>query len=256
MNKKQKKILEFLAIQDSSKFSTQEEISTNTEISLSEVASECYKLRKENCLEIDGTDTRVKPKYRITTFGQNQLDHEYDRKENLGWMKKTTGATIGLLIVTGILAIGTIMLTIDSNHQTELFQQDFDTNNRPWIGVDKMDVYNDKIVISFKNYGKIPNGSGTINVKFTNYFFEKEDIHSKSEEYILHVTMPGQIMKNVITSDMYDEMMLNAKNREWEIFLGAEINYPYKDNSIGNYGFIGKYNPESNKIDILETWGS
>lgn len=256
MNKKQIKILEFLANQESSKFSTQDEIATKTGISLSNVGSECYKLRQNNCLEIDGTDTRVKPKYRITVFGQNQLNHEYDKKENFAWMKKITIATIGLLIVTGILAVGTIMLSLDSTNQTELLQKNFDINNRPWIGADDLNVYNDRMVIVLKNYGQIPNDSGIIYAKLTNYLFTQDDMRTNSNSYTLHLIMPEQILKQVVKSEIYDEMMSKAKNHTWEVFFGAEIDYPYGDNENGNYGFIGKYNPESNEIDILETWGS
>lgn len=256
MNKKQRKILEFLAKCEPSEFVTQEEISKQTGISLINVGSECYKLREIKFLEHSASSIGEKLKYRITVFGQNELGHEDDRNKNLAWMKKTTIATVGLLVVTGILAVGTIMLALDSGNQTELFQKDFDVSNRPWIGADDLNVYNDRIVIVLKNYGQIPNDSGTIYAKLTNYLFTQDDIRTNSNVYTLHVTMPEQILKHVVTSEIYDEMMSKAKNHTWEVFLGAEIDYPYGDNGNGNYGFIGKYNPESNEIDILETWGS
>lgn len=40
------------------------------------------------------------------------------------------------------------------------------------------------------------------------------------------------------------------------MYLGIAIEYEYGDDNTGTFGFIGKYDPERNDIDILESWGN
>ncbi len=277
MNNKQRKILEFLSTCPPSEYITQEKISEETGITETDVGSECYKLREIKFLEHGDSQLGEKLKFRITAFGQIQIENEDERKSNSTLLKRTTIATIGLLIVTGILAGGTIILTIDSQsqtkvlqeqtklfseqsetlqEQTELFQKDFDYTNRPWIGVDKLDVREDGIAMVFKNYGRIPNDPGIIYSKLTNFEFTQKDVQTKSNEEILHVTMPGHILDITVRAEEYDLMMKYGKNGTWSIFLGAELEYPYGEDKKGHFGFMGKFNNQTGKIDIFKTWQS
>lgn len=102
MNKNQKKILKFLAKQQSSKFFTHEEIADKINIEIREVGSECYKLREIKYLEPRATQLGVKLSYRLTVAGQNALDETDHIGKNLKWIKI---GTVGVIIASSIAII-------------------------------------------------------------------------------------------------------------------------------------------------------
>jgi len=268
MNKNEKNILNYLS--NSTKYFTIKEISKKIGISETKTGSHCYNLCENKFLDRNKSHEDEKMTYRITTSGELQLVKENNSKKNLLLNGLTSYGTLALAVATIALALGTFGLAQNSQtqtellfdqisilqDQTELFQKDFDYTNRPWLGIDKLDVLEDKIKMEFTNFGKIPNDSGMIYSKLTNYEFTQEEIRIKSHDGILHVTMPGDTLNIFALSEMYDEMMLKAHNGTWTLFLGAELEYPYGENKKGIYGFIGEYNPQTNKIDLLETWQS
>ena len=44
--------------------------------------------------------------------------------------------------------------------------------------------------------------------------------------------------------------------KDLDVFLGIELRYNYGDQKTGEYGYIGKYNPEGQYFDIIETWAN
>lgn len=270
MNTNQKNILNYLSNIDASTFSTIKDIAGKIGISETECGSECVKLSKSKFLDPDGTQLGEKIRYRINTLGQLQIDKSKNNKTNLFLTGLNSYGTIVLAIATIVLAVGTIGLAQNSQNQTEvlqdqveslkdqteLFQKDFDYTNRPWIGVDKLDVREDRITMVFKNYGKIPNDPGVIHSKFSNVEFTQNDVQTKSNKEILHVTMPGHILDITVRGEEYGVMMEYGKNGTWTIFLGAELEYQYGEDKKGNFGFMGKFNNQTGKIDIFKTWQS
>jgi len=102
VNKNQKKILKFLAKQQSSKFFTQEEIANKTNIEIREVGSECYKLREIKYLEPGAGQLNEKLSYRITVAGQNALDDVDHIEKTLRWIKI---GTVGAIIASSFAII-------------------------------------------------------------------------------------------------------------------------------------------------------
>lgn len=257
MNRRQRKILEFLEKKEASEFITQEEIATNTGLTPRSVGSECYKLRESGYLESGDYKTGEEVKYRITALGQSQLDVEDDKRNNLNLMKKTTIATIILAIATVGLAIGTTMLALDSRNQTNMMQHDFDINNRPWIGGEEIEVFENKIVYHYKNYGKVPNFEGRILTLATSQMPTKDDILSeRAQKDTLHVMMPSQKLESPMVSPELAQALADARAGERDLYIGVAFEYGYGNDKIGTFGFIGAFNPTTNDIDLLETWGS
>ena len=41
-----------------------------------------------------------------------------------------------------------------------------------------------------------------------------------------------------------------------DLFLGIVLEYNYGDNKTGEYGYIGKYNPDEQYFDVIESWAN
>jgi len=167
--------------------------------------------------------------------------------------EKISALALGISIIVLVVFI---IQTTTLVEQIKLSNEQFSIQNRPWIGIETMDVYDDRIEIMYKNFGDSPNESGSIITKFTNYQFLKEEIRTSSNLHMLHVVMPEHIMHISVGGDQYEEVILNAKNDQLDVYLGVEFDYTYGDGKFGKYGFMAKYNPEFNNMDIFESWSS
>lgn len=254
MNERQRKILKFLATKKPSEFITQEEISSNTKLELREVGSECAKLEAIQYVQHGDSQIGEKLKYRITLPGENQLDVENGMNVNKRLTIITVIATIVLAGVTTGLAIETYLLAVDSKHQTDLMQQDFDVNNRPWIGGDQFRIVHNFVLFDVKNFGNIPNKDGLVQFGVVKNGFTTEHLYGNSSKKMpLGVIMPSQEITITLSGDIMNAIN-ETRRGNGTLFLGLEMNYAYGNQKNGTYGVVGEYNSEKNTFDILNTW--
>lgn len=247
MNRKQRKILEFLSTTNAPDFITQDVISENTKLEQREVGTECYKLREIGFLEPNVTNTGEPVRYRITIRGQIQLDIENDKKI-------MSRATIILAISTTVLAFGTIGLAFFSGSQTTLMQHDFDVNNRPWIAGFDFRITNDTVLYDIQNYGKIPNTGGTITFSIQNYTITRETFPTlDNQSRALVVMMPTQKFSERFTGKIMDGIK-NVREGKADLYFAIMIHYTYGDENFGEYNSIVKYDPAINNFDIMDSW--
>ncbi len=245
MNKKQRKILEFLSTKDASDFITQDEISSNTKIKQPELGTECRNLWEIGFLD---QNNNVPPiRYRINARGQIQLSTEKDKKI-------TSTATIALAIATIALAIGTIILAMNSVSQTSLMQHDFDVNNRPYLGVVNIEEYQkDKAWFIFTNYGKIPNTDSEIRVGIGSKLSKMDLYNETNPSFTGGVVLPTQ-SKSQILLPLTESMLEDAKSGKYLLYVGILIKYNYAGGNEGEYGVISVYDNNTGSFDLQENW--
>jgi hypothetical protein len=123
-----------------------------------------------------------------------------------------------------------------------------------WIGIDVITVVGDEIKLKYKNYGSIPNSRGMIWAKATSYIPEKKELLQSQNSAKLQILMPSQTQTSTMKSKELSTLLPHVRNNEIDLYVSAAFDYQYGENRKFQWGFIGKYNPESNEVDILETW--
>src|SRR3989344_440877 len=100
--------------------------------------------------------------------------------------KLTAYSTVALAVVTFVLVLGIV-------YQTNLMQQEFDANQRPWIGITDILIVDNSIKVVYENFGNIPNNGGikrafgtTELIPDRNYFF------TGAGESKMSILFPGQ----------------------------------------------------------------
>ena len=171
-----------------------------------------------------------------------------------------------LAIATVFLALSTLALAIFAGTQTtalvnqsKTMQKDFDINNRPWLAGDQITVFEYLVKYDIQNFGKIPNEQSVIK-----FYVIKSDTAAiglskdqlpfdrfKTEP--LTVVMPTQKMSIILSGDIL-KAIEEIKDTGGFLQLVIILDYKYGNEKSGEYGYMGKYNVETNSFDIIETW--
>src|SRR3989338_1957449 len=142
---------------------------------------------------------------------------------------------------TVVLAIVTLALVLGMIYQINLMQQEFDANQRPWIGITDILIVDNSIEVVYENFGNLQNNGGikhtfgtTEIIPDRNYFFTGAG-ESKSP-----IIFPGQKLKmNVRDLPLEDFDEIHAGQKTY--YVGFMFEYEYGQNKIGEYGVIGKF---------------
>ena len=165
-------------------------------------------------------------------------------------------------VSTFVLAIATISVAIYLGYQTTIMSNDFDINNRPWIGGVQFRIFDDVVLFDIQNFGNIPNDSGystlyALKVSSADSVLEKDaffELFGDGAEIMpLAVIMPSQKISITITGDILQKIK-EVREGNGALHLGVILEYEYSNEKNGEYGLIGKYNPRIDTFDIIETW--
>lgn len=164
---------------------------------------------------------------------------------------------IATAITVCLLVWQTHILSVEveqQQNQTKILQTQFKVKDRPWIGVDTMNINdNNQIHFGYTNYGAIPNDGGTIQFAHSEIKFTKDDLAKSSSNIMqLGALIPTQ-HQNFDVTETSDEMMQKA-NSGIPLYVGILISYNYSDNQSGEYGMITKYNNVTHHFALIDNW--
>jgi len=174
---------------------------------------------------------------------------------------------ISALAIVSYLGLGFAFLTfigVDiSQIQSPLgsiVAEDFDVTNRPLIAGDQVRITSNSLLFDVKNFGEIPNESGQrkILVVMTNSSegLTKEILSQRPGDVnSLMVIMPSQKISIILEEEILQAIDLSIQSN-MDLFLGIVLEYNYGDNKTGEYGYIGKYNPDEQYFDVIESWAN
>lgn len=142
-----------------------------------------------------------------------------------------------------------------NNFQIEtLMKENIENNNRPWIAGFEIAVLEDEIWYSFQNFGNTPNTGGILTFQVSDALITRENFelgHTKTVP--LQVLMPEQKLTSKFTGGIM-EVANKAQVGESELYLAVVFDYTFGNEGMGKYGFIGKFNPERQSFDLVDTW--
>ena len=166
-----------------------------------------------------------------------------------------------MVIVTTLAAFGTIVAAIAVSTQTTIIQEEFESNTRPWLAGDDITVLEGKVKYDIQNFGNIPNQLGetkfyVIAVDEDNGFISKENLpYDKFRSMPLTVVMPSQ--KNTITlTGGIMNAIEDVKTTKKFLYLVIVLDYPYGNEKRGEYGYLGKYVPQTNDFSMINSWAN
>lgn len=175
----------------------------------------------------------------------------------------TTSEKISLFAI-GISVVVLLVFAIQTTvliDQTKISNEQFSLENRPWIAGDQITVFENSIQYDIQNFGKTPNKLGETKF-YTAIIFNvktpvlRDDLPLKLfKTNPLTAVMPNQKMSISFTGDVM-KAIDDVKNTEGELYLMIIMDYPYGNDKHGEYGFIGKYNPETNDFSLTDSWAS
>lgn len=167
------------------------------------------------------------------------------------------------LVKLGIFIGGifTALMVLVLMSQTSLMREDFDINNRPWIAGDQVRLFENAVVYDIQNFGNIPNHQGEVK-----FYLIKSDTATiplnrnelpmeRFKTQPLTVVMPTQKMSIFLTGDIL-KAINEVEDSGGFLQLVIILDYTYGKEKNGEYGYMGKYNPETNDFEIIETWAS
>lgn len=136
--------------------------------------------------------------------------------------------------------------------------QDIDTTNRPLIAGDQVRITDNSLLFDVKNFGEIPNESGQrkILVVMTNSSegLTREILSQRPGDVNpLMVIMPSQKISIILEKEILLAIDTSIQSN-MDLFLGIVLKYNYGDNKTGEYGYIGKYNPDQQYFAVIESW--
>lgn len=163
--------------------------------------------------------------------------------------KLTAYSTVALAVVTFALVLGMV-------YQTNLMQQEFDANQRPWIGITDILIVDNSIKVVYENFGNIPNNGGikrgfstTEIIPDRNYFF------TGAGESKIPILFPSQKLEmNVRDLPLQDFNEIHAGQKI--LYIGFMFEYEYGQNKVGEYGVIGKFDPNTGLVDMIDIWAN
>ena len=143
--------------------------------------------------------------------------------------------------------------------QTNLMRDDFEITNRPWLAGDQVRIFEDAVIYDIQNFGKTPNHYSEI--KFYVVKSNTAEIPLNRDELPeerfktqpLTVVMPTQKMSIILSGDIL-KAIEEVKDTGGFLQLVIILDYKYGNEKSGEYGYMGKYNVETNSFNIIETW--
>lgn len=155
------------------------------------------------------------------------------------------------IILTGV---GTIILAGAVIYQTSILQEEFESNNRPWISIAKIDrLEGNKIVITYQNFGKIPNKEGKMGVTWADALFTKDLMYKETPLVLnLGIVLPNQQQySTVLEAENVNEAIAKSGG---DMYVGILLRYNYLNDKEGEFGSIVLYDKKSSQFIIQEDW--
>jgi len=152
---------------------------------------------------------------------------------------KAENIAVIITAVIGIIVAGTALIQVD------IFKQEFESTNRPWIQISKWDKEKD-LEFTYKNFGKIPNSGGMLIVHISTQPIERKDFDNLAViEQLPPTTIREQLPPlapdvelNFKFNPEIKAMIQNACDSNIVLFLGIQISFEYLDDKSGEYGEI------------------
>ena len=155
---------------------------------------------------------------------------------------------------TIILAVSTLMMAAYIGIQANMMREDFEVNNRPWLGGFAFSVSDKDVTYSYENVGKIPNTGGTLTFYVSDVLIGRDALNRVgTKSHPVSVLMPSQKISEVFTDEIMSTIK-DAKEGKGDCYLGIMIHYEYGNQKFGEYNIIAKYDVRYNNFVIVDTW--
>ncbi len=222
-------------------------------------------LQPQNIIKIENSNINLGKNSNIfsdNTIASNNTTNSQNIIQKKGKYAKGK-LTVAILSLIVAVVIGTVLIYLTLNEETVLvsepdISQGVDTTNRPLIAGNKVRITDNSLLFDIQNFGEIPNESGQrkILVVMTNSSegLTREILSQRSGSVNpLMVIIPSQKISIILEEEIL-EGIDKAIQSDLDLFLGIVLQYGYGENKTGEYGYIGKYNPNYQYFDIIESW--